>query len=255
MPKRVGSQALPWDARKAGARRAFTLIEVLLAVTIFAIVLAAIHTVFYGAIRLRNKTTAALQQTLPLQQTLTILRRDLANLVMPGGTLFGELQTSPAGLSSETNAFESLMPFQDAIAGQSSPAFYTASGMLEEARPWGAVSRVSYYLAPPTNNTPGKDLIRSVTRNLLPVLQEEPEQQWLMGGLESIVFYFYDGREWREYWDSSVETNKLPQGIRVELQLAADENERYARPPVELVIPVLLQAGTNQASQSTGEEL
>jgi hypothetical protein len=37
-----------------------------------------------------------LDASLPLQQTLAILKRDLANLVPPGGTLCGELQTTPS---------------------------------------------------------------------------------------------------------------------------------------------------------------
>lgn len=233
---------------------AFTLIEVLLAVSIFAIVLVAIHSVFYGALRLRNKTTEALEQALPLQHTLTIIKRDLANIVLPGGTLFGELQTAQT-INSSTNSLSLLSPVQDAVPGQSSPAFFTATGILQDSFPWGEVERVSYFLAPPTNNTPGKDLIRSVTRNLLPVLQEEVENQWLMSGLDSMLFYFYDGIQWREDWDSTVEVGKLPRGIKVELQLAQDETERVRRAPIELVIPVMLQAGTNSAAQSSGGAL
>jgi prepilin-type N-terminal cleavage/methylation domain-containing protein len=37
------------------------LLELLIAVAIFSIVLAAINAVFYGALRLRNKTTEAIQ--------------------------------------------------------------------------------------------------------------------------------------------------------------------------------------------------
>src|SRR5688572_5904097 len=40
---------------------AFTLLEVLIAVVTFGIVLAAMNAVFYGALRLRNKTTEALK--------------------------------------------------------------------------------------------------------------------------------------------------------------------------------------------------
>ena len=46
------------SSREGRGLRAFTLIEVLLAVTIFAIVLTAIHMVFYGAIRLREVNAA-----------------------------------------------------------------------------------------------------------------------------------------------------------------------------------------------------
>src|SRR5947208_8795431 len=74
---------------------AFTLLELLLAVLVFSIVLAAIHTVFFSALRLRNKTSDAIERSLPLQQTIAIIKRDLANLVPPGGTLSGQLQSTP----------------------------------------------------------------------------------------------------------------------------------------------------------------
>ena len=241
------------SVRRSAARagEGFTLIEVLLAVAIFAIVLVAIHTVFYSAVRLRNTTTASIEQSIPLQQTVATIKRDLANIVMPGGTFFGELQTAQTG-TSYTNLLNNLSPVNDAMPGQSGPAFYTAAGVLRDGYPWGNIERVSYYLAAPTNNTPGKDLIRSVTRNLLPIVPEEPENQPLMSGLQSITFLYWDGLQWRDYWDSTIETKKLPYGIKVQLQLLPQDGALSLPPPVEVVVPVVLQASTNQVNQVAG---
>jgi len=49
------------DANQNRICEAFTLIEIMLAVAIFAVVLAAINGVFYGAMRLRAKTAAAVE--------------------------------------------------------------------------------------------------------------------------------------------------------------------------------------------------
>jgi hypothetical protein len=160
------------------------------------------------------------------------------------------LETTQTG--SSTNALDVLNPVNDAIPGQSSPAFYTASGIIQDNLPWGEVERVSYSLMAPTNNTPGKDLVRTVLRNLLPTLQEQPETQTLMSGVDTIRFSFYDGVQWREYWDSTIETNKVPLGIKVELQLTGDPGSRSANTPVELVVPVILLAGTNEVAQTSG---
>src|SRR5437899_9614128 len=68
-------------------RRAFTLLELLLAVLVFSIVLTAIHVVFFSALKLRARTTEAIERALPLQQTVAIIKRDLENIVPPGGAL------------------------------------------------------------------------------------------------------------------------------------------------------------------------
>ena len=142
----------------------FTLLEVLIAVMIFAVVLAAASTVFYGALRLRKGAAESLEQSLPRQQALAVVQRDLANLVVPGGTLSGVCRTT-----SITNV----------IGGQSSPDFYTSTGLIDSTSPWAEIQRVAYVLMDSSGpGADGKDLVRTVTRNLLPAtLEEEPARQ------------------------------------------------------------------------------
>jgi type II secretion system protein J len=237
-------------AAPAGSGQAFTLLEVLLAVAIFSVVLIAIHFVFYSAIRLRNVTTEAIESKLPLQQTMAIIKRDLSNIVLPGGTLSGELQTTAT--SGALSGRNTSLTDMSSVPGQSSPAFHTACGVLNDLAPWSELTRVQYFLADPTNNTTGKDLFRSVTRNLLPTLADEPEVQFLMSGIESVYFYFFDGTQWRDYWDSASETAKLPQAIKIELLPAFEEARQVRREPLTLVVPLMVQASTNETAQAEG---
>lgn len=234
---------------------AFTLLEVLLAVAVFAVVLVAIHGVFYGALRLRNKTVQTIEAAVPLQHAISIMKRDLANIVTPGGTFFGQLQTTPTtGMVSGQFGQNAATPGQGAILqGLASPAFHTASGIIDDAVPWGEVEKVFYHLAEPTNHTAGKDLYRSVTRNLLPTLQEQPEDQWLLSGVQSIFFTFYDGTQWVETWDSTMASTLLPEAIKVQIQLTQEPDDPLRREPVELVVPLAVQASTNQTAQTTEE--
>lgn len=231
-------------SRRTGA---FTLLEVLIATAIFAIVLAAMNTVFFSALRLRNRATESVEAALPVQQALAIIKRDLASLVLPGGTLSGAFNTT-----STTNS----------LAGQSSPNFYTASALIDDTSPWAEVQRISYALVNPTNrDAAGRDLIRASTRNLLPVLNEDPPtQQWLMSGVEGLRFYYYDGTQWRDSWDSTTTdlatglTNTLPQAIKLQIQRASagTGGAGSVAAPIELVVPVVIQARTNQAPQAGG---
>ena len=101
---------------KSRRARAFTLMEILIATVAFAIVLAAINGVFYGALRLRNKSAAALDAAVPLQHTLAIIQRDLAGIVPPGGPLSGALQTSASASSSMSSRTTGALPGQSRIS-------------------------------------------------------------------------------------------------------------------------------------------
>jgi len=223
------------------------LLEVLIATAVFSIVLAAASTVFYGALHLRNGATEALEQALPRQQAVAVMQRDLANLVVPGGPFSGVLQTTAI-----TNV----------VWGKSSPDFYTSTGFIDPTSPWGEIQRVSYVLMEPEDrDAAGRNLIRAVTRNLLPAaVVEEPTRQWLMSGVQDLTFYYYDGTQWRDSWDSTTAdptsglTNNLPHAIKVQIQLATRPGGRAApvAAPIELVVPIVVQARTNKTQQAAG---
>ncbi len=224
--------------------RGFTLIELLIAVTVFAIVLAAINSVFYGAMRLRKKTADSIEEALPLQRATMVIKRDLANILPPGGQLAGALQST--SLSTSTT---------NLLSGQVSPSFYCANGTLDELVPWGDIQQVSYQLVQPTNRAAvGMDLVRAVRRNLLSTAAEQPFQEWLMSGVQTMTFWFYDGSRWLPTWDSSTMTN-LPLAIKVDLQLASASTTRGRTidAPVEIIVPLDAQGPMTNATEQTAD--
>lgn len=224
---------------------AFTLIEVLIAVSIFAMVLLAINSVFYGAMRLQSKTARSVDETLPLQQAVAMIKHDLEGIVAPGRVLAGPLQSGTAvvnGMSGGT-------------------AIYTDTGPLDEILPWGDIQKVVYYLRAPQlpGATPqGKDLMRAVSRNLLASVEEQPVEQYLMSDVARFGFSFYDGTSWRDSWDTTTadlatgRTNVLPKAIRVQIELATKIGELQNKAPIELVVPVVVQVRTNQTTGGQG---
>jgi general secretion pathway protein J len=233
----------PTMERKSG----FTLIEVLLAVSVFAIVLGAINSVFFAALRLRNRTIEAFETVLPLQQALTLIQRDLEGIMPPGGALAGRFTTMLDGMSNVTM-----------FAGERvTPDIYTSSGVVNEFAQWADVQKVTYYLAAPTNNdgiANSRDLVRQVTRNLLPVNIEEPQLQWLMSGVQTMRLQYYDGLSWTDAWDSNTNTN-LPNAIKVQLTMAEDYVRTTKTPePIELVVPVMVRSTTNSTEAAGGDQ-
>jgi general secretion pathway protein J len=218
------------------AAHAFTLMEVMLAMAVFAVVLVAMNGVFFSALRLRARTSAALDETATLEQALTVMRRDLAQAVPPGGVLAGSLQSGVVGGAlNQNNGLE----------------LFTATGSLSDATPWGDVQKVTYQLQEAANpaGASGKDLVRGVTRNLLSIT-EEPEYQWLLGNVEQLEFAYYDGSTWRDSWDSTAGETNLPAAVRVRVQLAkaGGQGGLREREPIELIVPLMAQARTNAAA-------
>lgn len=227
------------------AAYAFTLIEVLLAVGIFAIVLFAMNTVFFSALRLQRSTTHILDERLPLNQALAIVRRDLQGAVQPvtNSTLLPRhfVATSSGGGFGGSSA--------------SSLEFYTTTGVIADAEPWGDVQRVRYELLPSTDpaNPRGQELVRSVMRNVLATTTatDDEDEQLLVEGVESLEFLCYNGNDWRSTWDTENSGDVgLPQAVRVRVQLAANNpgGTKITQEPLELFVPVSTQLLTNQVT-------
>jgi type II secretion system protein J len=218
-------------------RRAFTLIEILLAVGIFAIVLLAMNTVFFSALRLERATSRAVDERLPLNQAFASLRRDLLSAVPP---LTNSVLLPRNFISGGSSGMSS---------GQAgSLEFYTATGSISDDAPWGDVQKVRYELVASTDpaNNRGQDLVRVVTRNILATTTADEEEQFLVANIESLEFQCYDGSGWRSTWDSSAANAGLPQAVRVRLQLAPENpGGRISREPLELLVPIATQTLTN----------
>ncbi len=217
---------------------AFTLIEMILAIGVAAIVLIAANAVFFTALHLRDATADAVDAASPIDQSLTLLRRDLQCAVTPkvNGILSGDFKignVTSTGISDPVSA-----------------EIYTADGALSDKAPWGDIQRVTYELKTSTTGTSGKDLYRSVTRNLLTTATPDVEDQLMIRGVDSVQFSAYDGAQWNDTWDTTDTTSantNLPVAVRVSIQLTGSGNSKNMQ-PIEILVPIDSQSRTNVSS-------
>jgi type II secretion system protein J len=225
--------------------KAFTLIEMLLAVAICAIVLVAINGVFATAVRLRDKTSEAIEELLPVNRAMDMIVRDLKGTVGPGGYLAGDFRCgaqamgATMGLSGE--------------AGSAGLDFYTTTGALSDRAPWGDIQEVFYELkAPADRNHAGMELVRCVNRNLLATTAQTPEIQSLLSNVQTVQFDCFDGLQWRNTWDTSTGDTNLPVAVRIRIQLAAKQGENIVnQQPMEMLVPLVTQTLTNLTTAGT----
>jgi hypothetical protein len=109
--------------------------------------------------------------------------------------------------------------------------------------PYSEVQAVAYFLAPATDGSNTKNLVRAVTRNLLPVQTPATDEQILLTGVATAEFDYYDGTEWDTTWDST-QTSTLPAAIRFSVTLATAGSDQPAA-PITLVVPVLVSTTTS----------
>lgn len=221
---------------------AFTLIEMILAIGVASIVLIAVNTVLFASLRLRDATTDTVDAATPVDQAVTFIRRDLECVVTPtNGTskvLSGDFRVG--------NVTSAGVPEPVAIE------MFTATGALSASAPWGDIQRVTYELRQSTDrNATGKDLVRSVVRNLLTLTTPETQDQLMLSGVQNIKFTCFDGMQWQDVWDTTGVTStytNLPLAVRVDIQMSGGGVNAQ---PIVLVVPIDAQTRTNTTVTAT----
>ena len=233
----------PYSKRSARCQ-AFTLIEAVLALSISAVVLAAIGGVFYSAMRLRDRTVASLESVSSVHPALMVIRRDIRGVVWPGGIMTGTFRCG--ALDSQ-------------FGGANGLQFATTTATLNEDEPYGEIQEVIYELR--ESSTGGrrgsKDLYRSVTRNLLTALTETPHEEVLLSGVQNLELTCYNGSAWVSTWDTSLTETNLPTAVRVQIEMAEEDEESSQSTAAEyrtyeLMLPLVVQSATNVVT-STNE--
>ena len=222
---------------------AFTLIEMILAIGVAAMVLIAVNTALFASLRLRDATQNVVDAAAPLDQTVTFIRRDLQCMVTPTNGTSKVLSGSfRAGNISSAGVSESV-----------AVEMFTATGALSANSPWADIQRVTYELKQPNDrNAVGRDLYRSVVRNLLTLTTPDVQDQLMLSGVQDIKFTCFDGAVWQEVWDTTGLTStytNLPLAVRVDIQMAG-KNAATAQ-AIELVVPIDAQVRTNMVLTAT----
>jgi type II secretion system protein J len=213
----------------------FTLLELLIASAMFAVIVGALYSAFYGALRLREKAYETLEKGLPKRYAVSLIQRDLAYIAAPVGLLAGPM------IGEKTEEGDLRLDLLE---------IHTASGMVHDDEPWGDIQRIKYSVEEdPLDDNQGKHLVRAVTRNLLPSIEEEPEEERLLRHVQSLEFSYYDGEEWQDSWDSTARENELPEAIRLRIEYAPPEGDERIEPPIELVVSSTLRPGSAEPSE------
>lgn len=245
MPTRLQHRRKGLARRRLDAR-GFTLLELLLATAIGAVVLLAINATFFAALRLHDTTHARVDEDLVVQRALGIIRKDLAGILVPGNA-----QSTANQFRGQLTSDSFTLNAIDSTGERVSPDIYTNSGVVDGWTSYADVQTVAFYLTPATDGTPTKNLVRVVTRNLLPAAEQVTDDQVLLGGVVSAGMSFFDGENWLDTWDSTA-TNSLPTAIKFSLLRVGRDGSapRMDTPAIELIVPVIVRTTTTAQQEA-----
>lgn len=224
-------------AAAAKKKQAFTLLEVLLAFAMFALLVTALQSLLFSSFRLVDRANQTSNRISTRAYVENILRRDLISTVTPGGILQGEMIcSSERGMQSQQDRFE----------------FYTASNPLNMHLPWSDVQKVIYSVQPAqrSDGTRSQALVRTTVNNLLTTTQETSSQEYLMPDVNRLEFSFFDGSVWQQAWDSTIQDPSMPIAIRARVDWLNDESTQRKNPPLVITVP-LVSLITNENAIAT----
>lgn len=235
----LSARAMARPGRSLASARRFTLLEILTAAAMFAILASALTSVFFATMRLRSNASDRLDEVLPPELVEATIRDDFQALLPPAGVLAGPM----LGEKEEEGGFR-----------LDRAEFYAAGGVLRDSTPWGDVLKIEYRLDDSADGS-GLSLVRSVTRNLLAEVIEDTDDQVLLSGVQSFQLSYYDGDVWLDSWDSTAEENELPKAIKARVDFLPVDGAQTPR-PVEVVTAVLVRASPSQDQTAAdgGEE-
>jgi len=237
-------------------RRAFTLLELLIAMAMLGIVAVSLFASVAVAFKARAAADRALEPSRTAHLAMEIIARDLTSALPPGGTLpnlwmgivddsattgatgTGATGTGATGAATDASTAAAVTvasPFTGLYQGtfegnkstddRGNPAddlifFGNAQGVQHQE---GANFEIKCIELTVVTSQAGNDhlLVRKIYNNLLAQTQEDPDQEVICRGVSGFNLRYWDpvNADWEDTWDCSLYNNQLPAAIEVTLQL------------------------------------
>lgn len=200
-------------------RRAFTLIEIMMALAGGAVILAAIYGIFSRSVHLRDDAMARTREVRLRARAVSVLRNDLRNALISGGRLAAVLTGSQ---TSQSGGFPGYLKFTTTTASDAGRDVPTAD-----------LQQVEYYIAtdPAAQDPKAGLLVRAVDRDLLATVRHAPAEEPLLAGVKSMDVSFFDGESWQESWEVTEDDKSVPEAVKVRLMTVSNAS------PIEVLVP------------------
>jgi prepilin-type N-terminal cleavage/methylation domain-containing protein len=199
-----------------GQYKAFTLLELLVAMTLMVVTAACLYTALYTGFKAKRSAQSAVEPTTLAISAIELIKQDTYGVLPPTGTL--------AGAFVGTNAQDTKGMDTDSLS------FYTTHIYAGNDQLVGGLGKIELLLEEDNDEdidstggsrtAPTYRLVRKVTTNLLSPKTVEPEEHVLCRNVKSLNLRYYDEENgWLNEWDSSNDANSLPLAVEIDIQV------------------------------------
>jgi len=185
-------------------RRAFTLLEMLIALTLMSIIAASLYASLNIGFKARDSIRSAIEPVRRAHLALELLRGDLQAALPPAGILAGEFVGQDIVDENGRDADTLLLHAADRAA----PASGLACG----------VRKVELALSAASDKTEPA-LVRRTTTQLLAPETPAPVEEVLCRNVARFNLRYFDGTNWVDEWNSTTQGNLLPLAVEAAIEL------------------------------------
>lgn len=223
--------------------KAFTLLEVIVAIAIMDIIALMLYSSLYIAVRAKRSSYEAIEPYNVASAAFEYIRKDLSCAVKPGGILagdfVGELQTIAGG-----NRGDYL-------------AFYTTSALTGSSRTGSDIVFVEYSLEneqedpffDDTNFEPSPTVLtRTITTNLLAPAISPFRSEVVAGDISSLRFRYYENEDWVDQWNSADTDNAIPKAVEVTITISSQDRRGVIDISYTKIFRLLAQTAQSEAT-------
>jgi type II secretion system protein J len=190
--------------------RGFTLLELLIAMTMMSIIAASLYTSMSIGFRARESAEAVVEKGRAAEIAVELIKGMLTASMVPNGILAGE--------------FEGEDEQDEYGYDADNLSFYTADYNPVEDELASDIEKVELEMSV-REDTEERVIVRKTTTNLLSPRTIDPDEEVLCSGVRALNLRYYDGSDWADEWDSSDNDNALPQAVEITIVLEGPESK------------------------------
>jgi type II secretion system protein J len=187
-------------------RRGFTLLELVFSMMIVAMLVPVLYSCLHAAFRAKASADAAVAPARDAELVFDWLRKDISDAVPPSAS------TGLIGPFEGTNGTDNRSRDDDDLQ------FYTVADSPQDASNNNEIKfdELTVITAP---NGGDHVLVRKIDRDVITQPAPNPDVEVLCRGVGGFNLRYFDGTNWNDTWDSTIEDNTLPAAVEVTLTL------------------------------------